>query len=295
MKRHTTKGGKRKDRNNYRLILQEEVTFAEKWSLKVKPGQLRWLAAGSVLAIIGVTYAVVALTPLREWAVPGYLSTETRQMQVEAWHKADSLSRELATQQRYIQNVLDVLEGRVQPDTLQEPDGMTGSDGVSEAPAETLNQTPTNSPSLDRLRNEVKEEDAFTIGRSGGLDDAGLWMAPVDGRISSPWNPEQGHWGVDLVAPAGSPVKACGDGTVVFAGFTAGGGHTIVIQHQGDRLSTYMHNSRLDVSTGQRVLAGDAIAVIGSSGDHSTGPHLHFEWWESGTPIDPALRINLNG
>lgn len=274
-------------RNDYRLILQEEGTFAEKWALRVKPGQLRWMAAGTVVAIIGLTYAVIALTPLKEWVVPGYVSTETRQMQRDAWMATDSLSRELDIQAQYISNMIAVMEGRISPESLME----TPDEGVS---ANSTVVTDNPSPSLERLRAEVAEEDAFAVGRSGGLDDTGLWLSPVDGRVSDGWDPAIGHWGIDLVAPENSPVKAVGNGTVVFAGFTAGGGHTLIVQHAGDKLSVYMHNSRLEVRAGDRVTQGEVIAIIGNSGDHSTGPHLHFEWWENGVPIDPALRVNLS-
>lgn len=276
----------RKSKPSFRLILQEEGTFAEKWALRVKPGHLKWLAFGSVFSISLLTYALIALTPLREWVVPGYDSSETRRMQNEAWQMADSLSRAMDTQARYIANMMAVLEGRVAPNADQ--DSLP-----PQSPDEPGPVAPPNSPSLDRLRNEIAEEDAFTIGRPGGLDDAGIWLAPVDGRISSGWNPVSGHWGIDLVAPENSPVKAVGDGTVVYAGFTAGGGHTLMVQHAANRISVYMHNSRLEVSTGDRVRRGDVVAIIGNSGDHSTGPHLHFEWWESGNPVDPQLRINL--
>ena len=286
-KPHQPSKRKHQKRNDYRLILQEEGTFAEKWALRVKPGHLRWMAAATVAAVIGLTYAAIALTPLREWVVPGYVSTETRQMQKDAWMATDSLSRELDTQAQYLENMIAVLEGRISPSSLME----TSEEGpaVSNPIA-----TESPSPSLERLRMEVAEEDAFSIGRSGGLDDTGLWLSPVDGRVSDGWNPAIGHWGIDLVAPENSPVKAAGKGTVVFAGFTAGGGHTLILQHSGDKLSVYMHNSRLEVNAGDRVDQGEVIAIIGNSGDHSTGPHLHFEWWEKGVPVDPALRVNLN-
>jgi len=278
--------GSAPERRDYRLILQEEGTFAEKWALRVKPGQLKWIAAASVLGIAALTYALVALTPLREWVVPGYVSTETRQLQEEAWQMTDSLARELHVQSLYLDNMVAVLEGRISPETLIESAEQDNNQAGPQA-------NPEPSPSLDRLRQEVAEEDAFSIGRSGSLDDAGLWLSPVDGRISDAWNPALGHWGVDLVAPENSPVKAVGDGAVVFAGFTAGGGHTVILQHTENRLSLYMHNARLEVNIGDRVNRGDVIAIIGNSGDHSTGPHLHFEWWEAGLPVDPALRINL--
>lgn len=276
------KGPKKK----YRLILQEEGTFKEKWALRVKPSQLKWLAAGTALAIVACTYVLIALTPLRQWAVPGYTSNETRRMQAEAWRLTDSLSRELDAQSRYLRNMVAVLEGR-------QPEAFPTDSAVASSSDPSASGVQRQTPSLDHLRNEIAEEDAFTIGRSRSLEDAGLWISPVDGSVSDAWNPAVGHWGVDLVAPENSPVQAVGQGTVIFSGFTAGGGHTVMVQHREDRLSVYMHNSRLIAQTGDQVQAGEVIAIIGNSGDHSTGPHLHFEWWEAGTPIDPALRINL--
>lgn len=282
----STSRSERKVRKDYRLILQEEGSFAEKWALRVRPGQLKWLAAAVIMLVVLITYATVALTPLKEWVVPGYLSTETRKMQQEAWALSDSLSQELDRQARFLDNMIAVIEGRVPREALMD----TAVENNLGTPDEIGLQS---SASLNRLRDEVEEEDAFALSRSGGLDDAGLWLSPVDGRVSSSWNPAEGHWGVDLVAPENSPVKAVGAGTVIYSGYTVGGGNTVMVQHPGNRVSIYMHNSRLEVSTGDAVQRGDVLAIIGNSGDHSTGPHLHFEWWESGVPVDPTLRVSL--
>ena len=272
----------------FRLILQEEGTFAERWAMRVQPGQIRALAALSVMLVAAITYALIALTPLREVAIPGYLSTETRAMQEQAMRTADSLSRALDVQGRYLQNLRAVLMGELPAGAL---DAMTP---IAPQNTDAPILSPQNGEALQDLRSRVEEEDAFAIGSPGSLDESGLWIPPVEGRVSAAWDPGVDHWGVDIVAPENSPVKAVGDGTVVFAGFTAGGGHTVLVQHPGDRVSVYMHNSRLEVTSGDRVRQGEMVAVIGNSGDHSSGPHLHFEWWESGTAIDPQLRISLN-
>lgn len=275
-------------KQKFRLILQEEGTFAERWAMRVQPGQIRALAALSIALVAAITYALVALTPLKEAVVPGYLSTETREMQQEAMNTADSLSQVLAMQGRYIQNLKAVLMGDL-------PAGALGA--LTDTPTPNASSSSTLDPqsgvALEGLRTRVEEEDAFAIGSPGSLDESGLWIPPVEGRVSAGWDPGLDHWGVDIVAPEDSPVKAVGDGTVIFAGFTAGGGHTVLVQHPGDRVSVYMHNSRLEVQSGDRVRQGEMVAVIGNSGDHSTGPHLHFEWWESGVAIDPQLRISL--
>ena len=272
----------------FKLILQEEVTFAEHWSMRVQPNQLRFLAALSILTVALITYALVALTPLKERVVPGYDASETRAMQADSWRAADSLSTILDRQSRYLDNLRAILSGDLPVGALT----VTPDLAVPEAEvASELEASPT--AALDDLRERVEEEDAFAVDRPNALSESGLWMPPVEGTISSEWNPGIGHWGVDLVAPENTPVKAVGEGTVVFAGFTSGGGHTVMVQHERSRVPVYMHNSRTLVSSGDRVGQGEPIAIIGNTGDHSSGPHLHFEWWESGAAINPALRIRL--
>ena len=272
----------------FKLILQEEGTFAEHWSMRVQPNQLRFLAALSILTVALITYALVALTPLKERVVPGYDASKTRAMQADSWRAADSLSTILDRQSRYLDNLRAILSGDLPVGALT----VTPDLAVPEAEvASELEASPT--AALDDLRERVEEEDAFAVDRPNALSESGLWMPPVEGTISSEWNPGIGHWGVDLVAPENTPVKAVGEGTVVFAGFTSGGGHTVMVQHERNRVSVYMHNSRTLVSSGDRVGQGEPIAIIGNTGDHSSGPHLHFEWWESGAAINPALRIRL--
>lgn len=272
----------------FKLILQEEGTFAEHWSMRVQPNQLRFLAALSILTVSLITYALVALTPLKERVVPGYVASETRAMQADSWRAADSLTTILDRQSRYLDNLRAILSGDLPAGAL----AVTPDLAVPDADAsDQLDAPPTTA--LDGLRERVEEEDAFAVDRPNALTESGLWMPPVEGTISSEWNPGIGHWGVDLVAPENTPVKAVGDGTVVFAGFTSGGGHTVMVQHERNRVSVYMHNSRTLVASGDRVAQGEPIAIIGNTGDHSSGPHLHFEWWESGAAVNPALRIRL--
>ena len=258
--------------------------------MRVQPNQLKALTALSALVVAALTYAIIALTPLKEHIVPGYMASETRALQADSWRIADSLSTVVEQQSQYLDNLRAILSGQLPASAL------TLTNQLDEPPSQDREQEQLHSLSADALnglRNRVKEEDAFAVNRPNALKESGLWMPPVEGVISSPWDPAIGHWGLDLVAPANTPVKAVGDGTVLFAGFTSGGGHTVMIQHKDNRVSVYMHNSRTLVSSGDHVGQGEPVAIIGNTGDHSTGPHLHFEWWESGAAIDPSLRIRL--
>lgn len=256
--------------------------------MAVQPGQLRLLVALSLLIVVGLTYSFVALTPLREWVVPGYLSSETRSMQKQALHTADSLARVLDSQRRYMDNLKAVLRGELPAGSVEALPSFSTPNQTS------ISLSASSSNALDSLRSQVTAEDEFALVTAAALEESGLLLAPVDGRISSPWDPNIGHLGVDLVAQEGSPVRCVADGTVIFSGYSSNGGHTVMVQHTNDRLSVYMHNSRLEVQSGDLVKRGDLLAIIGDSGDHSSGPHLHFEWWESGVAVNPVLRISLD-
>lgn len=128
----------------------------------------------------------------------------------------------------------------------------------------------------------------------------GRWVMPVEGRVSSPFglrtlagdDHARQHQGLDIAAPAGTPIRAARGGTVSFAGRRGGYGNTVVIDH-GSGLSTlYAHADTLGVKAGDRVGAGAPIATVGSTG-RSTGPHLHFEIRRDGEPVDPASALRI--
>jgi murein DD-endopeptidase MepM/ murein hydrolase activator NlpD len=118
-------------------------------------------------------------------------------------------------------------------------------------------------------------------------------MPPISGVISSAFDAKTEHLGVDILAPHDTPVKAIWDGHVITADWTLETGYTIGIQHSNDMVSFYKHNASLLKKTGAFVRAGEAIAIIGNTGKLSSGPHLHFELWLHGKPVDPANYIDF--
>lgn len=114
-----------------------------------------------------------------------------------------------------------------------------------------------------------------------------LFFSPLKGMVSSKYNPVEQHFGVDITAPANEPVKAALNGTVLFSGWTSETGYVIGIQHDNNLVSMYKHNSALLKKTGTLVQAGEVIAIVGNSGELSSGPHLHFELWHNGNPVNP--------
>lgn len=270
-------------RKKFRLSLLHEASYEERFSLLLTPLRVIFLLLG-LAALVGiVTYAVTALTPLREYIVPGYVDEAHRAEAFRARVLADSLQRELSMQENYLEKLHVILTGGVPADSLRE--GLAGS---SDSQMEGFSLSPEDS----LLRAQVEEEDRFVlrVGSAGKVETRstrGLLFKPLEGSVSSTFDAELGHFGVDLVAPEGSLIKAVSGGVVVLSSFTADGGHVIAVQHDNDLLSIYKHNSALLKTLGENVRVGESIAVIGNTGDHSDGPHLHLELWRRGRPVDP--------
>jgi murein DD-endopeptidase MepM/ murein hydrolase activator NlpD len=145
------------------------------------------------------------------------------------------------------------------------------------------------------LRGRVEEEDRFALRRSGPevLGVLGFDFQPVGGVVSDGFDLSHGHLGVDIEAAEGVLVHAVDDGTVLISDFAVKHGYVIAIQHRNNRISVYKHNASLLKEVGELVRMGDAIASVGNSGTQTTGPHLHFEWWVNGQPIDPSPWLRL--
>jgi murein DD-endopeptidase MepM/ murein hydrolase activator NlpD len=109
--------------------------------------------------------------------------------------------------------------------------------------------------------------------------------------VSSHYSAEIHHYGVDLVAGLRESVLATLDGVVIYTGYDPAAGNVIALQHKNGFISIYKHNESLLKETGNQVVAGEAIALIGNTGDLSTGPHLHFELWYKGNPVNPEELI----
>jgi murein DD-endopeptidase MepM/ murein hydrolase activator NlpD len=234
---------------------------------------------------MGGTALVIAFSPLREY-IPGYTSTDIRRQMVALNQLSDSLNTELINRERYLQNIKNIIEGR-NIDTGQ----------VEVVPPnstlEDINFEKTPEDSL--LREQVEAEEKFNFFGYTNVDNQSieklLFFLPVKGLITESFNIEDEHYGVDVVTKENELIKSTLNGVVVMSSWTSETGHVIAIQHENNLLSVYKHNSVLLKDQGERVEAGEAIAIIGNSGKWSSGPHLHFELWYNNNPVDPEQYI----
>ena len=167
-------------------------------------------------------------------------------------------------------------------------------DSIKEAvfSSDEMQVTPSKEDSL--LRETVAQEDKYNLFQSASAAGEITLFTPLKGNISQGYSVPEKHYAVDIVAEKDAPVLAAADGTVIFAEWTADTGHVIILRHENDLITVYKHNASLSKTQGALVTAGEVIATVGNTGDLTTGPHLHFELWGKGYPINPVDFIDFN-
>jgi murein DD-endopeptidase MepM/ murein hydrolase activator NlpD len=232
--------------------------------------------------------SIIVFTPLREY-IPGYTNQEQKQKAIETFVKADSLSRELYMKNQYFANLKKVLN--------DEP--LEGESDVKQDSTKSYEITALKKSANDSLlRKMIDEEDKYNLQgnkkKKSRTDIAELlFFTPLRGTISNFFDPNKEHYGIDVSAPENEPVKSTLNGTVFFSEWTIETGNVIKIQHENNLVSSYKHNSVLLKKAGDYVKAGEVIAILGNSGEYSSGPHLHFELWYNGVPLNPLEYINF--
>ncbi|WP_166959959.1 M23 family metallopeptidase [Yeosuana marina] len=276
----------RKLLDKYRLVILNEETFEERLSFKLTRLNVFVIASISTIVLIALTTVLIAFTPLREY-IPGYSSTALKRKATELYYKTDSLQQIISTNKRYYSSIKKVLQGDVSAVDFNR-------DSIIQAvklEASDVDLNPIEEDSI--LREKVDKEDKYNLFESATSASNFVLFPPVNGPISAPYNLKEKHYAVDIVVAKDTPVKATADGVVIFAEWTASTGYVIIIEHSYGLISVYKHNSTLTKSQGDLVKAGEVIATAGSSGELSTGPHLHFELWNDGYPINPTNFIDF--
>lgn len=272
--------------HKYRLVVLNEATFEERFSFKLNRLNVFVFGTLFTVVLIALTTVLIAFTPLREY-IPGYSSTALKKRAVDLTYKSDSLERALRINQQYISSIRSVLTGDIKTADFNK-------DSILEAARIELDSVRFQPSRQDSaLREVVAQEDKY----NPLIDDQSVNLVlfpPVKGPVSQSYDPESKHYAVDVVTTLNSPVKATADGTVIFANWTPDTGHVIILKHNNDLISVYKHNNSLTKEQGDLVKAGEVIATAGNTGELSTGPHLHFELWSEGYPINPQNFIDFD-
>ena len=271
--------------NNYILQFVNADTFEEKFSLRLTRLNVFVWASLSAIVLIFLTTILIAFTPIREY-IPGYSSQELERRASELYFKTDSLQQLVGYQTEYIANIQKVLTGDLKFEQAN-PDN-TSTD-VSYLSAGDL--APSQADSM--LRETVRKEDKYNLFLSAKSGSNFVLFPPAQGPISADLNLKEKHFAVDVNVPINTPIKAAADGRVILTEWSVETGYVVLVEHSNNLLTVYKHNTKLTKSQGDIVKAGEVIAISGNTGTLTTGPHLHFELWNNGYPVDPKTFIDF--
>jgi murein DD-endopeptidase MepM/ murein hydrolase activator NlpD len=269
----------------FHILLVNEKTLEKRKLFSSSSINLIASSLFAFLLLLSTSFMLIYTTPLKEY-FRGYTSIELRENAVENSMKLDSLESLYISQSKYIKSLKDLLSGNISFEDLDQNPENTESNSLE------LEIVKTN---LDDslLRALVDEEDKYNAFDLQGERFTTVLFPPVKGGLSSGFDYESKHYGVDIAMPENSPVHSISEGIVVFAEWTSETGFVIILEHLNGLTSIYKHNSSIIKTQGDRIETGEIIAFTGNTGSLTTGPHLHFELWFRGEPVDPESYIEF--
>ncbi len=268
-----------------RLVILNEDSFEEIFSLRLTLMNVFVVATIGAILIITTTTFIIAFTPLREF-IPGYASDELKRNATELALKSDSLSKSITKNEAYIASIKRILTGDLDYAKFSK-------DSIYATKSDENSEENKASKAELELRNQVAQEDKYNLFEKAQPKVSSVLFAPAKGSITEQFSLQKKHFAVDVALAKDTPIKATLNGTVVFADWTPNTGNVIIIRHNNGFLSVYKHAASLTKSQGDVVRTGEVIALAGSTGKESTGVHLHFELWKDGYAIDPTQFIEF--
>jgi len=276
-------------RSKFRLVVMNDQTLEEKFALRLTPLNIIVFGGTFALSLITLTLYLIAFTPLREY-IPGYTDVTIRRNLMAVSKKTDSLDYQMNAQEKYLNSLLNVLNDRIDTTSSNPNEAKEGSNDTIRKLDKSVSDSilRLQMEGSDRFELTETEEKSFSSG-IGSI----AFFTPLKGTITNKFNTAQKHFAIDIVSGPNEVIKAAMDGTVIIANFTSETGYVLGIQHSNNIVTFYKHNSGLLKQIGDFVKAGQVIAIIGNTGENSTGPHLHFELWYNGSPVNPLDYINF--
>lgn len=273
--------------SDYKVVISSEDTFEEKLSFRINKISTFVLFLTYSAIVILATISIVFFTDVRE-LVPGYSPPKLLNQVIDLSKKADSLEKKINLDTQFYKSIEDVLSGNT--DTIILRDDISNKINLEEESFSLI------SPSLQDsvLRKYVEKQDEFNLTQNELIVSDKTFFPPIRGSITQSFNINESHYAIDVAADTGSPVKSVLDGRIIFSEWSIDTGYVIIIDHGDNIISVYKHNSKALKVQNDFVNAGEIIAFSGNQGNLSTGPHLHFELWNNGVPINPEIFLKFD-
>tara|TARA_B100001758_G_scaffold138431_1_gene119296 strand:+ start:609 stop:1475 length:867 start_codon:yes stop_codon:yes gene_type:complete len=272
---------------SYKVVVSSEDTFEERLSFSTNKFNVFLVLSLYSIILIAFTISVVFFTQIREM-VPGYSSSDLLTQAIYLTKKTDSLENELELNNTFYKSIENVLSGKTEQIIYK--DSLNINNEIENIDLQAVLANAEDSI----LRKYVEEEDKFNLTKNELVIENKMFVSPVKGQITQKFDPLNNHFALDILVDTGTPVKSILEGKVIFSEWSVDTGHVLIIDHGDDIISVYKHNSKVLKTQNNFVKAGEVIAYSGNQGTLSTGPHLHFELWKNGTPINPEPLFNFN-
>ena len=272
---------------SYKVVVSSEDTFEERLSFSTNKFNVFLILSLYSIILIAFTISVVFFTQLKEM-VPGYSSSDLLTQAIYLTKKTDSLEDELELNNTFYQSIENVLSGKTEEIIYKDTLSVSKEKDNIDLQAVLANAEDS------ILRKYVEEEDKFNLTKNELVIENKMFVSPVKGQITQKFDPFNNHFALDILVDTGTPVKSILEGKVIFSEWSVDTGHVLIIDHGDNIISVYKHNSKVLKTQNNFVKAGEVIAYSGNQGTLSTGPHLHFELWKNGTPINPEPLFNFN-
>lgn len=275
------------------MVIFNDQTFEDRLSLRLTRMNVFIFFFSISVLFMSLTFFVIAKTSIKTY-IPGYPDIDDKRQLYSLNILADSLLQDIEMKNRYIESFKNIFD-----DNHFENDSIEVE--LADQRYDTITNKKSNNDSM--LRAEFENQTMHNLyfnesGQLAGTNDASIrsfnFFTPTQGIITARFNIMENHFGIDIATPKNEAVKATLEGTVIFSGWTLETGNVIGLQHERNFISIYKHNSVLLKKEGDKVIAGEPIAISGQSGELTTGPHLHFELWENGTAVNPEEYILFN-
>ncbi len=276
------KGFRSKLLRKYRLTIHNENKLENVLGFYISPLWAIITLFFSFLLVAGVIFLIITFTPVGN-LIPGYVSESTKEKLISYNLRIDSLTREVAKQDRYLANIRAIMNGEITLDSIKNSPEQISSDSFPV----------TRSENEERFATEWENRERYNLisqaTNVASLQELNLFR-PTQGEVITPFDEAGGHFGVDIAEIPGESVLAIHDGVVIMSDYTAGDGYTIVLQHRENVVSVYRNCHRLLKGVGEEVVGGEVIGILSNNREENDS-YLHFEIWHRGKPLDPSIYI----
>ncbi len=281
------RGFVRKWRNKYRFMIIRDDIYEVKTSFKLSRLNILFLLSMIFILLSSLVYSLIAYTPMKQY-IPGYGNYKDRKEMLDLKIKTDKLEAEIERSDNFIENLSKLIRDDIDTHSITVLEQQFNYDSIdiySISEEDSL------------FRKIIEEKEQFTIYE--GVDKKGLEalenliVRPVKGIVSDEFDYNKGHFGIDIVANKNTPIKTILDGRVILSSYTIKEGYVLAVAHENGLISIYKHNTEVLRKVGNLVKAGEVVARLGNTGEKSSGPHLHFELWYNGVPVDPKDYIDF--